>query len=256
MPQLPPSPTDQTEKTSLLGWWGIFPVAAWIVLEVVYSKGHADAGAIAPEIVGGFVLGRVLVGFLLAFVVSWIVYRIKGKSQYAGSVAFYSTIGVVALSAIALLSADQRKGASVATPRSSEWMSFSGFRFKSPDGWVPATPDKSRTKAMIVLQAANLRTPRGMLIVDVGKPVLPNAREMAQSFADKDGRVSPDPVSLDGESGILVETTSADLSRPRLVLVVFREGQVYLIMAAGTNATEVSSAFDAVLASWEWNDSP
>ena len=66
----------------------------------------------------------------------------------------------------------------------------------------------------------------------------------------RDQRPEPLDVALEP----LVETTSSDLSRPRHVVVIFKDGQVYLIMAAAAGGADVSSAFDEVLRTWRWNE--
>jgi hypothetical protein len=57
---------------------------------------------------------------------------------------------------------------------------------------------------------------------------------------------------VDGIEAIRVETSSSDLSRPKVVLIVYRNTNVYLIMGAGTNGNDVSSALDEVVKSWRW----
>ena len=105
---------------------------------------------------------------------------------------------------------------------------------------------------MLLLNATAWNKAEGMLKVDVGKPSLPTARQMADALAGKDGRVLEGMVSLDGSEGIRVETPSSDMSRPRFAMVIFRDEKVYLIMAAGRKGVDVSGAFNQVLRTWRW----
>ena len=49
-----------------------------------------------------------------------------------------------------------------------------------------------------------------------------------------------------------METSSVDWSHPRCVAAVFRDGQVYLLTAAGKDTPEITSAFGQVLKTWKW----
>src|SRR5205823_85467 len=91
-----------------------------------------------------------------------------------------------------------------------------------------------------------------MIKVDVGKPSAPSAKALAKALAGEGGTIYPDPVPIDGSDGIKVETTSTDMSRPKFAIVVFREGKVYLIMAAQKSGTDVSDAQNQIVKSWKW----
>jgi hypothetical protein len=130
--------------------------------------------------------------------------------------------------------------------------SFGTFEFVIPAKWSRAKPDRTKTAAMLLLNGTVWNKSDGMIMVDVGKPAAPSAKELAQALAGKDGKVHADPVQVDGSEGIKVETTSQDLSRPKYAVVVFRDEKVYLIMAAQMPGTNVSQALDQVIKSWKW----
>ena len=134
--------------------------------------------------------------------------------------------------------------------------SFGAFLFEIPIGWTRVQPDREKTAAMILLNGTTWDRADGMLKVDVGKPALATARQTAEALAGKDGRVLPEPVSLDGVEGIRVETTSTDMSRPRFAVVMYRDDKFYLVMAASARGTDVSGAFDQVLKTWRWGGKP
>lgn len=135
-------------------------------------------------------------------------------------------------------------------------MSFGDFQFETPIGWSRAQPDRDKTMAMVLLNGTTWSRADGMIKVDVGKPTLPNAEAMARALAGSDGQVLVDPVFVDGESGVRVKTTSTDMSKPSHAVVVFRNGKVYLIMAAGGNGVDVTDAFDHALQTWRWTKKP
>src|SRR5205085_3504321 len=109
------------------------------------------------------------------------------------------------------------------------------------------------TKAMLTLHADDPARADGVIMVDVGKPVKPTEREMAQSMAGDDGTILPSPVDLDGIEAMRVETSSRDATRPRYCVVVIREGRLYLVMAAEAHGTDVAGAFEHVLKTWRWS---
>jgi len=88
--------------------------------------------------------------------------------------------------------------------------------------------------------------------VAAGQAAFPSAKQMAQSIAGPDGRILPNPALVDGIAGIRIETAHADLSRPRHVVVVPHNGQMYLIMAAAAEGHDVAADFDHVLKTWHW----
>ena len=135
--------------------------------------------------------------------------------------------------------------------KSPDVASFDKFKFEVPSGWMRVRPDREKTLASLCRFDAEKKVV-GMIKVDVGKPSSATARESAEALAGHDGTVSPKPISLDGMDAILVEIPSTDLSRPRRAAVVYRDDLLYLIMAAGTDGTDISNPFDQVLKNWHW----
>jgi len=239
----------------MLAWWGGLPAVASLVVLLIFSWSEAKARGIHPAT---YLLGIVLcfaVFGLLVLLIGWIVYRVWGQSQLARTITF-----AVLMSAMALLGAGgalvSPAPRTVLAPPSDEPVAtaFGAFEFEVPAGWTRVQPDVDKTKAMLMLNP-NLSTGAdGVLKVDVGRPTLPTAEQIAQSTAGQDGRVLPNSVLLDGAEGLRVETTATDLSSPRLVVVVLRGRRVYLIMAGARGETDVAGAFDHVLKTWRWRD--
>jgi hypothetical protein len=204
-------------------------------MEAVYGWPRAAANATSSEYAVSYFVGEVLGGLLIAYGLSWVVYRAALRSQLAATIAFSLMMG---LASVALL------------PRAT---SFDDFRFEIPRGWTLVPPQRAKTKAMLALINGKTNTPDGLLMVDVGKPASPDAMEGAKSLAGSDGRVLPEKVAVDHDEGVRVETPSVDLSRPRIAVVVMRKEKVYLIMGASIQGADISPAFEEVLKTWRWN---
>jgi hypothetical protein len=249
------SVAPKTSK-SVLAWWGVIPTLLFVAIQLIYGWSSAKVRATGPEYSISYLLGGIIGGLLISFVISWIVYLVFGKSQRAATITFSVMMALLCLSVLerSLLQplANQQGTPVSITPTNA---SFGNFQFEIPAGWSRIQPDRGKTEAMILLNGDAPGHVQGMLKVDVGKPLLPDAGQVARSLAGKDGRVLPDSVTVDGTDGVRIETPSADMTRPRLAVVVFRDEKVYLIMAA-TNGADISGAFDEVLKSWRWNDKP
>lgn len=128
---------------------------------------------------------------------------------------------------------------------------FGDFEFVIPAKWSRGTPDREKTKAILLLNGTNWSNADGVIMVDVGKPA-GSAQELAKALAGKDGKVFPNKVVVDKVEGIKLESTSENLLRPKFAVVVFRDSKAYLIMAAQKPGTNVSDAFDQAVKSWKW----
>jgi hypothetical protein len=105
---------------------------------------------------------------------------------------------------------------------------------------------------MILLNGTAWNNADGMIKVDIGKPALPTAQEMARALAGNDGIV----VTIDGHDAIRVATASSDMSKPQHAIVIYRNDKVYLLMATGVRGTDVTEALDHVIQSWHWSSAP
>lgn len=132
--------------------------------------------------------------------------------------------------------------------------SFGDFSFSIPSGWTVVTPDRDKTKAMLLLDGTNWQNAKAMIKVDVGKPAAPTAMQLAENFAKSTGgNVSADALDFDGTPGVMVSTPSNDLTTPRTMIVIYRDGKVYLLMAGITAGVNVDDALSHVQESWKWN---
>ena len=247
LPILPPAPK---KNASYLSWWGIIPLIALFVVQAAYGWPAAKAATkMGAEPISYFV-GRILGGLLIAVFVAWVVHRFFHGSRNASTIAFSI---VIALACSAVLR-ESRSSQGSDSPRAPTVVLLKDFQFEIPTGWQLGRSEREKTQALLVQPAKD--GPTGMMQVDAGTPALPDPKQMAQSFVGGDGRILPEPTFVDGIAGIRVETPSADLSRPRHIVVVSRNDQVYLIMAATTTDHDVSAAFDHVIKTWRGNRRP
>ena len=123
---------------------------------------------------------------------------------------------------------------------------FGDFQFEIPSGWTREKPDRDKLKAFVVM--GTRQKPEGMIMVDVGKPALPTANDVIKKFTGKDGT----PTTVDGVEAVRGETKSTDLSEPRHVVALMRDGRIVMIMAAGASGTNIGDAYEQVLKTWRW----
>lgn len=134
-----------------------------------------------------------------------------------------------------------------------ETQSFGDFSFSIPDGWTVVTPDRDKTKAMLLLDGSNWQNAKAMIKIDVGTPAAPTAKQLAEGFAKSaGGNVSKDTLDFDGTPGISASTSSNELTTPRNMIVVYRDGKVYLLMAGATAGVDAGDAVSHVRESWKW----
>ena len=131
---------------------------------------------------------------------------------------------------------------------------FGDFSFELPEGWLNVPPDCAKTKVTLLLGGSRWDNAKGMILVDVGSPSLPNAQAMADTFVKSlNGKVAKNAVDVDGEKGVKVTTSSKTLNDPRIIVIVYRRGKAYLIMAATIEGTDATEAFEQVRKSWKWS---
>ncbi|HYO09549.1 MAG TPA: hypothetical protein VER17_11310 [Tepidisphaeraceae bacterium] len=143
-------------------------------------------------------------------------------------------------------------GPAAAAPQTGR-QQFDEFSFELPPGWLRVDPDRAKTKAMILLGAPRWDQAKGLIKVDVAGPAFPTPQAMAQGLAGGvDGRVDPATLELDGQPCVRVTAGSTDLTKPRGVLIAYRNNQAYMLGAAGPEQTDVLAALEHVRATWKW----
>jgi hypothetical protein len=130
---------------------------------------------------------------------------------------------------------------------------FGVFSFEVPGGWSSVTPDRGKTKAMILLGGTKWQNSKAMIKVDVGPPAFPTAQEMAQNFAKTvGGQVAPETLNFDGETATKATTSSTSLTTPREMIIIYRDGNAYLVMAGAVDGVDLTNAMEHVRSTWTW----
>lgn len=240
-------------RQSMLAWWAALPLIPFAIVESIFGWPIAVARTTSVDFTISFFGGSVLGGLLIPLVVAFIVYRIRSKSQFAGSLAFTIMLMLVCASVYRQASSDRRNADMLAASMLPRIQTFTAFEFETAGGWQQIRASHDGNLATLVLDGPSRSDPNGMIMVDAGKPIA-DLRQTAASLAEADGRVLPDPVLIDGVQGVRVETTSTDTSRPKLAVLVLRGRRIYLIMAAGSHGYDVTPDFEHVLKTWKWKD--
>ncbi len=136
---------------------------------------------------------------------------------------------------------------------SDDFRQFGDFSFSIPDGWSVATPDRDKTKAMLLLDGTNWQNAKAMIKVDVGAPAAPTAKQLADGFAkNTGGTVSADALDFAGTPGVSASTSSTELTTPRNMIIIYRNGNAYLLMAGAVEGVDIGDAVTHVRESWKW----
>jgi hypothetical protein len=246
----------KTTKPPVVAWWGIAPVIFYGLLVLVFGWPRKGDHPNNAGYTMGYMLGGFFTGVVIPLVPAWIAYRLFRRSSLAGTLVFSLGVAFFALVLLGRFALERlpRPGSPPSIVPATT--SFGDFRLDVPAGWVTQQLEREKTKASIVRTRRDSQVIEAILKVAVGKPTKPDALQTAQTLAGSDGRVVPERISLDGVQAIRVETPSGDISRPCVAAVALRKGELYLILAAGQDRSEVIDAFDEVIDSWHWNEAP
>jgi len=239
------------KRRPMLAWWALFPTLGFVAARLIAGWPEEGARSSIPGAEIGGLIGAIGVGVLISILLAWIVYRLAHRSRMAASLTFSGLmVLMLAGSVLVPLARTRAEGRPADKPVTA---SFGAFAFDVPAGWSRARPGRGKTAAMIMLKRGG--TTVGVVMVDVGRPTLPDARQAARAIVGATGEVLPEPARVDGAEGVRAGAKTADLSKPRHVVVVYRGGKVYIIMGGAAGGTDVSDAFERVLKTWRWTDS-
>lgn len=66
------------------------------------------------------------------------------------------------------------------------------------------------------------------------------------------GNISTDTLDFDGTPGISASTSSNQLTTPRNMIVIYRDGKPYLLMAGANAGIDAVDAVSHIRESWNW----
>lgn len=132
---------------------------------------------------------------------------------------------------------------------------FGPFACTIPSGWMVFPPDGRNNIAVIVPKGTTKETIKAAIRVDTGTPNEPTPMELAEQFTKRTGGVIVDKrMELDGEECVAATTKSNTFKTPRNMIIAFRNGKVFLLMAGGVKDVDLETPLAKIRESWKWTD--
>ena len=125
--------------------------------------------------------------------------------------------------------------------------------FTTPKNWVPNSSDKN-TYAILTHSKESYPNVTAMISIDIGKPVEPTAKRIAEAFAKKwSGQVLKSPIEIDGEKGCRVKIPPNNNEiRPVDCAVVVKDKRAFMLIGGAKTDNDTSEAIDDVIKTWKW----
>jgi len=106
---------------------------------------------------------------------------------------------------------------------------------------------------MLLLDGRDWQTARAMIKIDVGTPAFPSAEELASNFATSaGGQVAPETLDFDGVKATKATTSSTNMAIPREIIVIYHNGEAYLVMAGAVSGVDLTDAMEHLRSTWKW----
>lgn len=258
-PQAPKSDESPVVVTiverPLLAWWAIVPVIILFVVLWIFGWPNAQHRATSEDYAVSYFVGLMLGGLLIPLALAWIVHRLSRRSTLASTIVFSAMVGFVCLSVIRP-SMPTRFPPSVISPpaANNQLTDFAGFQFEVPAKWAVARNDYESTRAKLGLLDPVHRQWVGLLKVDAGEPVERDPEKVAAGYVKNGGEVTP--MMLDGVAGLRFRAPERGLAEPSRGVVALKGDELYLIYAAGEHGADILPAFEHVLKTWRWEETP
>src|SRR5438046_2064290 len=84
----PVLPIPPKRARAILAWWGVIPTAAFIVLQITLGWSEAKVRATSPEFAISYLLGGVIAGPLISFLIALIAYFASRRSQLVTTIVY------------------------------------------------------------------------------------------------------------------------------------------------------------------------
>lgn len=124
--------------------------------------------------------------------------------------------------------------------------------FKVPEGWQP---NRSDGKTQCILTKSAEKSPSSqMIMVDVGKPSDPSAKELAKSFAKMWGGEALDKtIKVDGEEGYKVAIPPTEKkTQPTNAIIVIKDARVFMLIGGAKSDEKLDKVLEQLVADWRW----
>jgi hypothetical protein len=131
-----------------------------------------------------------------------------------------------------------------------------GVTFSLPEGWTSVPLQRTKTMARLISPGSTPRQLKAMIMVDTGRPTIPDAKGTAASLAKQWGAtVLEQQTELDGVPAVRVRGKNPGPGvKPVEAIVAIRKGRVYMIMGGVAPGESCEEAVEHVRKSWKWVD--
>ena len=242
-------------KKGMLAWWGIIPTIAFIALQITFGWSEARIRATSPEFAISYLLGGVIAGPLISFVIALIVYFALRRSRLAATIVYSVVMAlfcVAVLNKAVLKQARLRMAAAQAGPRSFPAV---GITVTAPPGWLEVPPDRpGLIIRWISPDSSRNGEALGLVMVELKDPASHTAPEVARDLARSwGGRVSAQSDVMDGETVWRIQVDSPPPGlQPVEGLVAIRNGHLFLIEGGVSPGYSCHEQIESIRQSWRW----
>ena len=125
--------------------------------------------------------------------------------------------------------------------------------FKVPEGWQP-NRSEGKTQCILTKSSDKPGSSSPMIMIDVGKPSAPSAKELASSFAKMwGGKALDKTLKMDGEDGYIITIPPTEKKlQPTNAIVVIKDSRVFMLIAGAKSDEKLDKVLDQLAADWHW----
>lgn len=125
--------------------------------------------------------------------------------------------------------------------------------FKVPEGWQP-NRSEGKTQCILTKSSDKPGSSSAMIMIDVGKPSNPSAKELAKSFAKMwGGDVLEKSLQVDGEEGFKITIPPTEKKvQPTNAIVVIKDSRVFMLIGGAKPDETLDKVLDQLAADWRW----
>ena len=125
--------------------------------------------------------------------------------------------------------------------------------FKVPEGWQPNRSD-GKTQCILTKSADKPTSTSPMIMIDVGKPSDPSAKELAKSFAKMwGGEVLEKSLKVDGEEAFKIAIPPTEKKvQPTNAIIVIKDSRAFMLIGGAKSDEKLDKVLEQLAADWRW----
>jgi hypothetical protein len=255
-PHPPPLPGPQNiagSKRSFLAWWAAIPAAVFVLVEVRYGWPFSKARVHQPEFVISHFMGGLVGVLLIGLAIGWGAYRLFGRSRLVGTAVFTLIMALASLAVFRRPPPPGSHNGALNAATVTENFPLHGAAFISPPGWQRLPPDRQSIIARWISPESKTGDVRGMIMVEMKKPKILDARQIAAAMAKGwGGQISDTQDQLDGEIAWRISADAKATLEPVEGIICIHEGRVYMIEGGVTSGNSCHDAIETIQRGWKW----